>query len=224
MRASWRTAASYLARRRAAAFLRQNVGNQEQAVLDVVEGDEVGKVHEGRVVHVNVHLDAGRKALQPAHRFVSKKAHGAGSEWRQAGQGHGAVTRALMTQAIEDVTGFFRPARAPDDGNSIAARRNHLETGQRRKKCSAPPARRLPRSPAESCRDAPCREARDGPARQRSQGKVSSKRKPGSAGPQQSSGKPAQRFPWRARRWNSAKVGSMSGIEEVFSPQFSVVS
>ena len=94
-------------------------------MLDVVEGDEVGKVHEGRIVHVNVHLDAGRKALQPAHRFVGKKTHGAGGEWRQAGQGHGAVTRAHLTQAIEDVTGFFLPLRAPGDGNSIAARGNH---------------------------------------------------------------------------------------------------
>ena len=32
-----------------------------------------------------------------------------------------------MTQAIEDVTGFFRPPRAPGDGNSITARGNHLE-------------------------------------------------------------------------------------------------
>src|SRR5208337_2559607 len=34
-------------------------------------------------------------------------------------------TRAHLTQAFEDVTGFFPAPRAPDDGNSIAARGNH---------------------------------------------------------------------------------------------------
>ena len=84
-------------------FFRQHVRDQKKAVLHVVEGQHVGKIHEDRIVQIDVGGNARGQALQHAHGFIRKITHGAGSEGRQAGNLHGLVTRAQSAQEFKDV-------------------------------------------------------------------------------------------------------------------------
>ena len=152
------------------AFLRQHIGDQKKAVLHVVEGQHVGKIHEDRVVQIDVGGDARRQALQHAHGFIREITHRAGGEGRQAGNLHGMVARAQAAQEFEDVARLLCRGgcdrRAVGDRATIPAHvigrrgRKRFEKGQRRRTCSGPRARRLPRFRAGNCAGANSRRAR----------------------------------------------------------------
>ena len=111
-------------------FLRQHIRDQKQPVLHVIEGQHVRKIHEDRVVQINVRVHSRRQPLQHAHGFIREITHRPGGEGRQAGNVDGIVARAQMAQEFENVAACALPDVATLRavyGDAVAAARDDLK-------------------------------------------------------------------------------------------------
>ena len=93
----------------------------------MVKGQHVRKIHEDRVVQIDVGGNARGQALQHAHGFISKITDRAGREGRQAGNLHGTVTRAQLAQELKDVARVLFAVRSALDGDAVATAGNDLK-------------------------------------------------------------------------------------------------